>query len=306
MWKWEDNRVMSSSWFLTAKYAYYNTGFTLNSIGPATDQMGISAILRARRSARPTRNFNARPQHTVNVDSNYFKTWGDTTHDFKFGFGWRRTDIFSQHDLPGQRRRGLRELARPTSARRVYREGAGTNRAEYLNFYFGDTIALRSADPRPRRPLRPAGRQGAREPDGGQRRRSRPSCPGINFEGYEAPFTWNDITPRVGMTYALDEARKSIVRASFSRNAGQLTQVGVYIGYANPSSAAGWAEYPWVDRNGDHLAQTNEVLVNQPTSRLGRRLQHRQPDGGQLGQPDRSRLRRARSATASSSASIGS
>ena len=66
------------------------------------------------------------------------------------------------------------------------------------------------------------------------------------------------------MTYALDEDRKSIFRASFSRNAGQLTAVGTYIGYANPSSAAGWVEYPWVDSNGDHLAQTNEVLVNQP------------------------------------------
>ena len=88
--------------------------------------------------------------------------------------------------------------------------------------------------------------------------------PGINFTGYEAPFHWNDITPRVGMTYALDENRKTILRASFSRNAGQLTSVGTYIGYANPSSAAGWVEYPWVDANGDHLAQTNEVQVNQP------------------------------------------
>ena len=88
--------------------------------------------------------------------------------------------------------------------------------------------------------------------------------PGIDFAGYDAPFHWNDLTPRVGMTYALDEARKTILRASFSRNAGQLTAVGTYIGYANPSSAAGWVEYPWIDANGDHLAQTNEVQVNQP------------------------------------------
>ncbi len=40
--------------------------------------------------------------------------------------------------------------------------------------------------------------------------------------------------------------------------------VSVYIGYANPSSAAGWVEYPWVDLNGDHLAQTNEIRVDQP------------------------------------------
>ena len=80
------------------------------------------------------------------------------------------------------------------------------------------------------------------------------------------------------MTYALDEDGKTILRASFSRNAGQLTAVGTYIGYANPSSAAGWVEYPWIDANGDHLAQTNEVQVNSAAARVGQRLQHREPD----------------------------
>ena len=44
LWKIEDNRVFSNSVFMTGKYAYYNTGFTLESIGPLTDQMGISAL----------------------------------------------------------------------------------------------------------------------------------------------------------------------------------------------------------------------------------------------------------------------
>ena len=46
LWKIEDNRVFSNNLFVTGKYAYYNTGFTLNSIGPLTEQMGISALLR--------------------------------------------------------------------------------------------------------------------------------------------------------------------------------------------------------------------------------------------------------------------
>ena len=33
---------------------------------------------------------------------------------------------------------------------RVYREGAGTNRAGTSNFYFGDTICDEPSDPRPR------------------------------------------------------------------------------------------------------------------------------------------------------------
>ena len=88
--------------------------------------------------------------------------------------------------------------------------------------------------------------------------------PGIDFAGYDAPFSWKNISPRVGMTYALSADGKSLLRASFSRNAGQLTAVGTYVGYANPSSGAGWVEYPWTDANGDHLAQTGEVQVNLP------------------------------------------
>jgi hypothetical protein len=261
LWKLEDNRVFSNDLFVTGKYAYYNTGFTLESIGPLTEQMGISAI-QGQTFGSTNASYFLRPQHTVNIDANNFRTMGDNTHNFKFGFGWRRTDIYSRTIYPGN---GV--VAYENSATdfrgRIYREGAGTNRASYINFYAGDTIAF--------------GRMtldlGVRyDRQWGEALASRTAAnaafgtlvPGISFTGYDAPFHWNDITPRVGVTYALDEASKSIVRASFSRNAGQLTSVGTYIGYANPSSGAGWVEYPWVDANGDHLAQTSEVRVNLP------------------------------------------
>ena len=62
--------------------------------------------------------------------------------------------------------------------------------------------------------------------------------------------------------YALDESRKTVLRASYSRYAGQLNaldvlannQVGAYYPYL---------AYRWVDLNGDHFAQRNEVLVNE-------------------------------------------
>jgi hypothetical protein len=83
--------------------------------------------------------------------------------------------------------------------------------------------------------------------------------PGIVFAGYDSPFTWNDMSPRAGITYALDDARKTVARASFSRYAGQLDP-GT-IGYTNLSSGASWAEFPWNDLNNDHFAQANEVNV---------------------------------------------
>jgi hypothetical protein len=85
--------------------------------------------------------------------------------------------------------------------------------------------------------------------------------PGIVFAGYDAPFRWNNVSPRAGVTYSLDEARKSLVRASYARFAGQLDSASV--GYTNPTSSAGAAVYGWQDLNGDHLASANEVLTNQ-------------------------------------------
>ena len=103
--------------------------------------------------------------------------------------------------------------------------------------------------------------QGAAEPDARERRRSRTSCPASSFAGYDTPFTWKNLSPRAGVTYALDESRKTVARASFSRYAGQL-ETGT-VGVTNPSTTAGSATYRWVDLNGDHFAQANEVLLNQ-------------------------------------------
>jgi hypothetical protein len=261
LWKIEDNRVFSNSLFVTGKYAYYNTGFTLATIGPATEQMGISA-LRGQTFGSTFSNNNRRPQHTVNVDGNIFRTFSGKSNEIKFGMGWRRTDIYSQTVYPGNGVVAYENSATDFRAR-VYREGAGTNRARYINAYLGDSINLGriTVD----LGVRYDQQSGQALEAVDQANPGFPALvPGINFAGYEAPFSWKNISPRVGMTYALSADGKSLVRASFSRNAGQLTAVGTYVGYANPSSSAGYVEYPWVDANGDHLAQTNEVQVNLP------------------------------------------
>ena len=173
--------------------------------------------------------------------------------------GWRRTDIFARTIYPGNNIVAYENSVTDFRAR-VYREGAGTNRASYVNFYWVTPslwVGSRSTWA-----FATTGSVAKHCPAPWPRNSAFGSLvPGITFSGYDAPFHWNDISPRVGVTYALDSENKSILRASFSRNAGQLTSVNTYIGYANPSSAAGWAEYPWTDANGDHLAQTNEVTI---------------------------------------------
>ena len=67
--------------------------------------------------------------------------------------------------------------------------------------------------------------------------------------------------------FALDAARKSVVRASYARYAGQMNPSQVTL--ASPvGSYYSYIAYRWNDLNGDHLAQKNEVLTNLDQSLL--------------------------------------
>ena len=64
------------------------------------------------------------------------------------------------------------------------------------------------------------------------------------------------MSPRLGLTYALDEGRKTLLRASFARYSGQLpTSDG---GWDNPLGTT-FLEYDWSDANGDGVVQIGEA-----------------------------------------------
>ena len=85
--------------------------------------------------------------------------------------------------------------------------------------------------------------------------------PSLTFNGGGPTIDWNDVSPRVGATFALDESRKTVVRASYARYAGQLNPFEV-----TASSPVGgyytFIAYRWVDTNHDGFAQKNEILTN--------------------------------------------
>src|SRR5438093_10110123 len=258
LWKLADDRVVRQNMFVSAKYAYYNAGFLLTPEGG----MGLSSgrdLVAARSYGSTVQSTNVRPQTTVNIDGNSFITAFGAAHDVKYGLGWRRVNATTGTLWPGNGILSLQQNA-TTAFAQVFREGRGTNRTTYLDVYAGDTITKGRAtiDVGVR-----YDRQGGRAlPSATAANPVFPNVvPGLDFAGYDAPFTWNDVSPRAGLTYALDEARKTIARASYSRFAGQLDSASV--GYMNPSSSAGVGVDRWSDLNGDHLASADEVLLNQ-------------------------------------------
>jgi len=264
LWKIADDRVIGSNMFLSAKYAYYNTGFILTPESGLDQQAGRD-FTTAQSFGSTSQSVNVRPQQVVNVDVNSFLELGNAAHDLRYGVGFRRADALSSTLWPGN---GVLAIENsPTDFRaQVFRQGLGTNRAQYLDFYAGDTISKNRLtidlgvryDRQTGQALASDTASNAAFPD---------LVPGLSFSGYTTPFTWTNFSPRAGLTYALDDSRKSIVRASYTRYAGQLS-TGV-VGFTNPSSVAGSATYRWNDLNGDHLAQANEVLTDQFLSAAG-------------------------------------
>src|SRR6476620_1128355 len=100
LWKWADDRTIGSNMFLSAKYAYYNTGFVLDPIGGLNVQAGRSLVT-AQSFGSINQSLNIRPQKILNVDANSFLTAMGASNDFKYGFGFRTTDVVSGTLWPG-------------------------------------------------------------------------------------------------------------------------------------------------------------------------------------------------------------
>jgi hypothetical protein len=84
--------------------------------------------------------------------------------------------------------------------------------------------------------------------------------PALEFPGNDDDvISWSDISPRVGLSYALDDARKTVVRASFSRYASQLSFGNVAGSTGENPVGVSYIAYGWTDANGDRLPQPGEV-----------------------------------------------
>jgi hypothetical protein len=256
--KIEDDRVFAPNLFLTCKYASYSTGWSEYAQGTPNVQAGQNLVLG--QSFGSTRSwFTTRPQQTGSADLNYFTHLLGAEHNLQGGWSYRRFVQYLEQMWPGDGVLGLVVNANDSRAR-LYREEKYTNRTEYLNFYVADTISRDRVTVE--LGLRSDRQWGAALPSTAEGNRAFPSIvPGMVFAGYRTPFTWNNLSPRAGVSYKLNETGNTLVRASVSRYAARLTPGTV--GYANASAANGYVDYRWVDLNGEHLVQPNEVLIGQ-------------------------------------------
>jgi hypothetical protein len=258
LWKVEDNHTWGSALFTSAKFAYFNTGFELLPEG-GLDQSSGRSVLLSRSFGSVNQARNVRPQWTTTLDAVAFRAGRGMSHDIKFGLGWRRVDAIAETVWPGNALLALENSATDRRVR-IFRQGRGANRVQTAHVYVGDTMQYNrlTVDAG----LRFDHQTGDALPSSTASNPVFPALvPGLEFPGYELPFSWNNLSPRAGFTYALRENRRWLVRGSVSRFAGQITTA--IPGWANQSFMVGSRDYRWNDLNGDHLATPEEVLLDQ-------------------------------------------
>jgi len=84
-----------------------------------------------------------------------------------------------------------------------------------------------------------------------------PAFPAATTPAFDQGFSWSDITPRVGVTWAIGEERKTLLRAGFSRFAEQLGQGSTL--FDAPGPLPQYAYYYYDDVNGDRFVTPDEL-----------------------------------------------
>src|SRR6266571_174671 len=219
LWKIADDHVFGPKMMVTGRFAYYNTGFILDPIGGLNLQAGRS-FTTAQSFGSINQRYFTRPQKTATIDADSFFSAMGASHDLKYGWGFRTVDSTNRDLYPGNMILAIENSSTDFQAR-VYREGAGADRASYLDFYAGDTIT------RGRMTITAGIRYdhqwGKALPSKTQANKAFPNLvPSLVFGGYDASFTWNNVSPRLGITYALDQSRRTVIRAGYARYAAQL------------------------------------------------------------------------------------
>ena len=254
MFKGELNYVFGNNLFIAGRFAHVKGGFTFVPEGGMATPSYTDAAGKYHGSYE---NYNTdRPQNAFVVDGNYFHG----AHEFKFGFTWRKTQVHSTSTWPGPNQTwtlwdssyattGLM-IAQPTA---TY---ASDGESKYQSFYVGDTITMKRATVN--LGLRYDNQVGSVLPSvSGAVPGYEKFLPAVTAPAVPNALTYNLLQPRVGITYSLDEAHKSQLRATYAMFTNQIG-----------STAAGFlsvAQYRWMyvyatDLNHDGVAEPNELM----------------------------------------------
>ena len=249
LYKGELNYTIGSHLFLVGRYAHTESEFTLIPRGGVASPswQDDSNVYHGSYYFYGTK----RPQDNVSLDGNMFKG----RHDLKFGFGWRKSGVTSESGWPGGGVRTFHD-GYPDMTAQVVRDWAADSEGKYWSAYAGDTISFDRLtlnlgvrwDRSSSSVLAASVPASAVLPD---------LMPALTAPAIDDAIVWNTITPRLGVTYALNESRRTIARGSYAAFASQLDANRAAL-TVSAIPYYWYAYYSAVDLNGNRVADPDE------------------------------------------------
>ena len=239
-WKVEDTQIVGSSFYLTGIFSVVNGGFELAPQGgdkvPFLDPGGVwrNSFLLIQVE---------RPQRQARLDASSFFSTGNVAHELKYGAGYRTVEQTTLNRWPG----GGIDVG---GVLILSREGTANVEADYGNLFVQDTVSLGNL----------TANLGLRwDRQGGELLDTNVAAnpvfpellPATSFQGRDSGFEWSTLSPRLGLTYALGEQRRTLLRASYSRFADQLATQ--FAGWLHPLGAPQYRYFLTTNEGGPTL-----------------------------------------------------
>jgi hypothetical protein len=261
-WKLQVDETFSPNFFVSAKGSYYDTGFGLFPRG-GTGSPWTLDFVRGEGIGSYVLYQAVRPQKNITVDASYFFPGLGGSHELKFGFAWRDYKTVSTSEVGGSGLVGYLETdegcaggAPHCGEVEVTRVGTYEYTGKYWDAYLGDTFTKDrfTLNAGVRWDLQTARNSPATVKGNASFPDLLPDLvyPGNNYD----PISWTTWSPRIGMSYALNDSRTTVLRADYALY-GSLLAFGD-VATINPVGYGAIA-YGWNDFNGDRFVQPDEV-----------------------------------------------
>jgi len=257
LFKGELNYVVGNNLFLVGRVGYVKGGFTFEPEGGMGTQVyqDDSGVWHGSYANYAT----DRPQKMVVVDGNYFRG----NHELRFGFSWKKTEVHSTSQWAGNQIVTIFN-GYPNVYAKAIAPWAADGASSGINFYVGDTVTTKRATINlgirfdrgaawvlPSKEAAVAGIN---------------MLPAITAPGVDKVLGTTALQPRVGLTYALDQANKSQLRASYALFTDQInTGAGTFMSLATYR----YVYYNAVDKNGNKIADLGEIDLSKIVSYSG-------------------------------------
>ena len=276
LYKFGDQWVVSDRLLLDLQYTHVGNNFVLDfhedGLSTVQPTLIIATGLNGRSAAQ---SVFLRPNNSVTLNGNYFvpgSLGGD--HSFKFGGYWKdaysssysHTGGFATVRFPTEAALATDDCGTQAKGCQVdlTRDGLSVYDTPNVAAYLQDTITHNrltvTVGVRYDRMWDKALSASIAANPLGMGQGTVNWLPAINFNGADPGIVWNNFSPRAGLTFDINGDGKTIAKANYARYYSQLGN-GNIASTINPVGST-TLRYPWIDSNGDRVAQANEILAS--------------------------------------------